>query len=971
MITSFQCIYKDENSLKKFIKENDLDLFPSLLVQAFTGHSSIDFITSLQKEVAASLPRATLIGCSSNGQIFEGRVLSEVILTFTAFEKTELNSFLVDGGHQGKMDGEQLYDELIRYDTKAVILLVSHLKMDIPGILQGVSPRNDEFKIVGGVCADDPANRPSIVFTGDEISQSGLAAVSLNHSDLHVHSYALEHWQEVGPSFEITKSEGNVIYKINDKKPLHVLERYLGKSFVKELPDSSIEFPFLYQHGNEKTAVYVINILPQGAIEVSREMDEGDRVNFGFVNVQELLESTAKQLNKLKRSPVETHYVFNCIARKRYIRDFTTQELAKLNEISAVTGFFSYGEFGYDSSNKPKLIAHSMTYLGISEEVREPLQDFKPEFHLAPEANAMMTLTNLINTASSDIRELTQNIEVSEEYYRSLFDNNTDFVYSTDLKGRFTSLNPSFIKTFGYSESELIGRNALNYIMHVDRQRVRRHFYRAMDGREQYYDLPISTKDGRINHFQIKNIPITVNGQCVGIFGIGKDVTQQRQSEKKITQLAYFDGDTDLPNKQKFREIIDEHIQRAKKKKRELAVLFMDIDRFKIINDTLGHRAGDLVIKELAGRLGGALPKGAYLGRFSGDKFTVLLSKNVNEESISSLTDAILKTIKEPFSYNGKDFYMTVSIGVGIFPRDGDKSSEVLRNADAALNHAKSRGGNNTVYFSRDMNEETLRKVEMEAQLRKAIAKNDLYIAYQPIIDVPNETLIGCEALLRWEHEEMGSVSPAEFIPLAEEAGLIQELGKWVLTGACEQLKTWMDTRLGKFYVSVNVSAIQFQHPAFVSDVKEALKVSGLPPEYLCLELTETIMLHDESYSVEVMRELSQLGIKLAIDDFGTGYSSLSYLKHLPIDILKIDRSFVRNMSDHSPDVAIVQSVSMMGRGLNLKVVAEGVETTQQLKLLKGLGCDYAQGFLIEKPMPPCKMGEFLMKQDLAAVQGS
>jgi diguanylate cyclase (GGDEF)-like protein/PAS domain S-box-containing protein len=969
LIKTFQYIYKDESSLKQFIQENELTLFPSLLIQAFAGHSSIHFITSLQRELNEHLPQAALIGCNSNSQIYEGRSVSEIVLCFTAFDRTEINAFLIDETDLSCNQRKELYNELIRFDTKALILFASHLKLDIAGLLEEMAPRNDEYKIVGGVCADDPAVLPSYVFTNDRISANGFAAVSLNNSNLHVHTYALEHWQEVGPSFEITKASGNIIYEINHKKPLQLLERYLGVAFVEELPDSSIEFPFLFQQGSEKSAVYVINLLAHGAIEVNRELNVGDRVSFGFVNVQDLLNSTTKQLKKLKRRPVESHFVYNCMARKRYIRDFTNQELSKLNSIASVNGFFSYGEFGYDTKKRPKLLAHTLTYMGISEEAGKPLDDFMTDFQLSPEANAMMSLTNLINTASTDIKELTQNIEVSEEYYRSLFENNTDFVYSTDLNGRFTSLNPSFIRTFGYSEKELIGKNALNYIMPQDRHRVRRHFYRAMDGREQYYDLPIATKNGKINYFQIKNIPITVNGQCVGIFGIGKDVTQQRQSEKKITQLAYYDGDTDLPNKQKFREIMDEHIRRAKKKKRELAVLFMDIDRFKIINDTLGHRAGDLIIKELAQRLSDTLPKGAYLGRFSGDKFTVLLSKKVNEESISAVTEALLKTIRDPFNYKGKEFYMTGSIGAGIFPRDGVKTSEVLRNADAALNYAKSGGGNKTVYFSKDMNEETLRKVEMEAQLRKAIERNELYVAYQPIIAVPNESLIGCEALLRWNHEERGTISPAEFIPLAEETGLIQEVGKWVLIRACRQLKTWLDNKMGDFYVSVNVSACQFQHPAFLSDVKEALGISGLPPEYLCLELTETIMLHDASYSVQVMEELSVLGVRLAIDDFGTGYSSLSYLKHLPLDILKIDRSFVRNMNDHSPDVAIVQSVSMMGRGLNMKVIAEGVETLQQLKLIKQLGCDYAQGFYIEKPMEAGKMDEFILKHNTAALQ--
>jgi diguanylate cyclase (GGDEF)-like protein/PAS domain S-box-containing protein len=968
MVKSFHFIYNDEHSLKQFIIEHGIDQHPSLLIQAFVGDSPVAVIQELQSQLTRLIPRAVLIGCSSNGQVISGKITSEIVLSFTVFEKTKVKALLQEKSGSSKELGKRLYEEMGKAETKAFIIFASHLHLGVQEFLDGVSEGGKEIVIVGGVSSDLPHKRPTYVFTNQRISTEGFVTASLGGEELKIHSHAIEEWREVGPTFNITKARGNVVEGINHMKSIRILEMYLGERFVKELPDSSIEFPFLLQEKNDLVAAYIIKVLPDGSVELNQEIAEGDKMSFGFVSVQDLIDSTTKLMAQLKRHPVESHFVYNCVARRRYIRDVTDQELSYFNRISPVSGFFSYGEFGRNG-NKPKLMAHSLTYLGLTEGVREPIRDMKIDFQLTPEADAMMSLTHLINTAEKDIQELTQNIQISEEYYRSLFDNNTDFVYSTDLNGRFNSLNPSFIKTFGYRKEEILGKSALQFIREEDVGRVRRHFYSAMDGREQYYDLPIASKNGEVNFFQIKNIPITVEGECVGIFGIGRNVTKERQFEKKITQLAYYDSETDLPNKLKFREMVDEHIERAKKKKRELAVLFLDMDRFKMINDTLGHWAGDLIIKELSQRIQSTLPKGAYLGRFSGDTFTVLLTKDVNESTISDITQAILKTIQAPFTYQGKEFYISVSIGVGIFPRDGEESTDLLRNADSALTWAKSKGGNNTVYFSRDLKEENTRKVEMEAHLRRAIEREELFVTFQPIINIPNQSLIGCESLLRWQHPLWGLISPAEFIPLAEETGLIYEIGKWVLVESCLQLKKWLDQQMGEFYISVNVSAQQFQHPTFLCDVKEVLAISGLPAEYLCLELTETIMLHDAAHTIDGMKSLADLGVKLAIDDFGTGYSSLSYLKHLPLHILKIDRSFVQNMSDHTPDVAIVQSISTMGKGLNMKVVAEGVETVEQLELLKQLGCDSAQGFLIERPMALDKMNTYLKGMNLVTSQ--
>jgi diguanylate cyclase (GGDEF)-like protein/PAS domain S-box-containing protein len=960
-------VYTSETQLKEFIHSNELHLYPSILLQAYVGSYSIEAIMDFQAIIHRLLPHVSLLGCNSNGQVFNGDLVSEPVLTFTVFETTEITTGFIElpKPQESQKRGIEFYRKLAKYDTKAIILLASHLNLQIPEFLASLHKESDGVKVAGALAADLPENKPAYVFTNHAVSQNGVAAVSLNNENLHVHSFIVEQWQEVGQPFTITKAKGKIIYKINEKKPVQLFEEYLGANFVEELPNSGAEFPFLLNQKDEKVAVYVIKLIKGGAIEVSHAVEEGQELTFAFANIEGIMHKVLTELKFLEKNPLDAHFVYNCIARKKYISDITQQEMRMFNEISPISGLFSHGEIGQKENSIPKVFAHSLSYLGLSETTKKPLTDKKFEFQLKSEVKTKMNLANLINASARDIKALTESSQVSEEYYRSLFDNNTDFVYSTDLNGKFNSINPSFTKTFGYSTEEVLGKSAINFVSNEDRAKVQRHFLRALKGKTQYYDLRIPSKLGELNYFQIKNVPITVNDQCVGLFGIGRNITKEYKSEQKITQLAYYDSETGLPNKTKFKEIAEEMINRAKKKNRVLAVMFLDMDRFKVINDTLGHTAGDNIIKKMAERLSKSLPKGAYLGRFSGDKFTILLTKDADLESVSATAKKVLQLIQMPIYYQNQEFFITASIGIAILPQDGNEVTELLRNADAALNRAKLQGGNGIVYFSTKMNEEAIRKVEMESSLRKAIERNELFMTYQPIVTVDNQKPIGCEALIRWRHPEWGIVPPVDFIPLAEETGLIYEIGKWVLVQSCIQLKKWLDNNSEPFYISVNVSAIQFQNKLFLHDVKKALSISGIPPECLCLELTETVMLHHSQHMLKMMNSLADLGIKIAIDDFGTGYSSLSYLKNLPVHILKIDRSFVQNMNDHTPDIAIVQSVSTMGRGLNMKVLAEGVETKHQLELLHQLGCDYAQGYLIEKPMQQEDMTKWLQRLNL------
>lgn len=551
----------------------------------------------------------------------------------------------------------------------------------------------------------------------------------------------------------------------------------------------------------------------------------------------------------------------------------------------------------------------------------------------------------------ANMEEIRQKMKLSEQYYRSLFEHNPDIVYSTDLEGNFTSVNPAFERVFGYKADEILHTNSLDYIKKEDIARVRRYFYRALKGKVQQYNLEIPSKSGEVYLFQIKNVPIIVDGKKVGIYGIGRDITEQKRAEEHIKYIAYHDSDTGLPNRLQFTNIVKNAIDKAKETGSTLAVLFIDMDRFKMVNDTIGHYGGDEILKQMAERIKNILPSGAHLGRFGEDKFSLLLTKQTDVQTVVEWVKKLLQHIASPIVYEEKEFFLTASVGVSFYPTDGVDAQSLLKNADTAVNRAKQKGGNSVKLYATKMNEQVMYRVELERYLRKALEKSECFLVYQPLLDLMTGKIIGSEALLRWKHPKIGLVSPLDFIPIAEEIGFIHDLGRWVLTEACMQTKKWHDLGFDSLMISVNVSATQFQHPTFFEDVQQALKQSQLPAHCLHLELTESSMLRNMYYSIQVMKQLQQLGVHVSIDDFGTGYSSLSYLKDLPINTLKIDRSFIYQLHKDRSDIAIVKSIITMGHGLCLKVVAEGVETDEQMKLLKRLKCHYAQGYAIFKPL--------------------
>ncbi len=432
------------------------------------------------------------------------------------------------------------------------------------------------------------------------------------------------------------------------------------------------------------------------------------------------------------------------------------------------------------------------------------------------------------------------------------------------------------------------------------------------------------------------------------------------KKNQRISHLSTMDTLTGLPNRYLYNDRINEELKRAKRHDRKLAVMFIDLDRFKIINDSLGHHIGDLLLRYVAKRIKSCLREVDTVARPGGDEFTILLDEVREIEDAAAVARKILSALSEPFKFKGHELMLTASIGISIFPSDGVDLSTLLRSADTAMYRAKELGRNNFQFYHPAMSIKALEYMAFESRLRKALEHDEFVLHYQPQIDLGTGKITGMEALVRWESPEIGFIMPSDFIPLAEETGLILPIGEWVLQAACLQNKAWQEAGLQQIQIAVNISQRQLQNPCFMDSIDTALEMSGLAPEFLDLELTESAVMQETELSLMTLQQIKQKGICLSIDDFGTGYSSLSVLKRFTIDRLKIDRSFVSDISDNPDATAIVEAIIGMAYSLNLNVIAEGVGTRAQSDFLQENGCDHIQGFWISKPLPADEAGRFL-----------
>ncbi|MCT4621141.1 MAG: EAL domain-containing protein [Marinisporobacter sp.] len=554
-------------------------------------------------------------------------------------------------------------------------------------------------------------------------------------------------------------------------------------------------------------------------------------------------------------------------------------------------------------------------------------------------------------------RHTEMNLNQSEAFAHSIINHAIEGIVTIDINGIIEYINPAAEKIFGYMASEIVGENIDTIIPKL--------YYKEDEELDEKYQFIDKNREivGKRKDESTLPIDLTISKFYAGkkcFFTIMlRDITERKQYEERIRYQAFYDSLTGLPNRLLLKERMGLEIAHAKQTSQKLALMYLDLDRFKLINDTLGHDIGDKLLKEIAERLKACVRQDDTVARIGGDEFVTLLPGINRGENVGKIANKILEAIREPVIIEEHEMYLTISIGVTIFPDDGENDENLLTNADVAMYRAKEKGKNNFQLYTPELNDKALERLAMENSLRRALEYKEFVVYYQPKVDAKNEEVIGMEALIRWQHPNWGLVPPYKFIPIAEETGLIVPIGEWVLHTACAQNKALQNAGFPPLTVAVNLSARQFELQDLTKMVSKILEETGLDPQYLELEITESIAMQNIEHTLKMINELKEMGVKFAIDDFGTGYSSLSQLNSFSINKLKIDRSFVSKIGGKDGNSIIASTVLALGKSLELGVVAEGVETKEQVEFFKENECDEMQGYYFGRPMSNEKFEKF------------
>jgi len=595
--------------------------------------------------------------------------------------------------------------------------------------------------------------------------------------------------------------------------------------------------------------------------------------------------------------------------------------------------------------------------------------------------NLLNSVDNAINNRQLEYDNIAmqEKLKESEKLHRYIVNKSPDIVYMLDAEGRFTFVNQRIESLLGYKKSEIIGKHYIDFVHEEDHDIARNKFNERRIGTRSntIIELRLKCKNNEsARHFETRSVPIEINAlgiynkekpdhnQFVGTYGVARDITERIEAEEIIRFQAYHDMLTRLPNRTLLQDRLNQAIIHTKRNQTKLAIMFLDLDRFKVVNDTLGHIIGDQLLQAVSNRLKGCLREEDTLARIGGDEFTLLLPEIHDKNDSEKIAHKIIDNFKRPFNISGHELFISTSIGIAHYPDNGSTMETLIKHADIAMYHVKDNGKDNYQFYNDDMLEAYSRHLSLENDLRRALQNKEFKLYYQPQINIETNEISAMEALIRWEHPEKGTIPPTEFISLAEETRLIQPIGDWILETACKELKKWRDIGLVDVRIAVNLSAYQFEQDDIINKIIENLKKNNIPGNMLEIEITENVLMKDIENTINKLKKLSNYGVKIAIDDFGTGYSSLNYLKKLPIDTLKIDRSFINDMHNSKEDSSIIKAIIAMAKGMNLNIISEGVETEEQLQQLIEWRCKNMQGFLFSRPITNFDAVKMLMSPE-------
>ena len=961
---TFNTYFKDKATLEEFLFKNKISDNSKLLIQVFIGINSLEKIKSVLTIIKEILPSAKIVGASTDGEIMDAKVsTNKTVLSFTQFENTTLKTHIEKRTSNEQSIGAKLAINLIEKDTKAIITFTDGLHTNGENYLHSIDLINKDIIVAGGMAGDNSKFEETFVFCENGITNNGAVGVALNNPSLHIHTDYNFNWKPIGRYLTITKAKGNQVFTIDNKTAYETYAYYLGEEMVKNLPAIGVEFPLILERDSILIARAVLAKEDDGSLILTGNLQEGDKVQIGFGNAEMILKDSCKSVQNMQNKPVESIFVYSCMARRRFMPKSIYAELLPLQNIANTSGFFTYGEFFHKT--KKELLNQTMTILALSES--NTPADIKSCRLIARNENedTIHALSHIINITTNELIQTNQRLTLAIE-------GSQDGLWEWDIKAHLLYLSPRFKEILGFNECELnnnifclkkkLDKNLLKEVLHDIKKSIKK----KIENFNKIYKINFDEYQSKWIQIKAK-IFFDSTHEPLKMAGFVTDITELKKAQEKIMEQkialhhqAYHDTLTNLPNRALFLDRLNQAIRKAKRKFTKIAVLFIDLDNFKKINDSMGHKAGDEVLKQVAKILRESIRDSDTLARLGGDEFTILIDDFNHIRTISNITQKLLKMATKPLIVDDQKIYVTYSIGISLYPDDGFSADTLLKNADTAMYKAKDEGKNRYQFYKQELTEKAFEKLFMETSLRTAIQNNELEVYYQPQIDTLSEKLQGMEALVRWNHPTLGLIPPDKFIPFASESDLIIALDEWVMKQAMKDFTDWLKEGFSPGYVSLNLTMKQLEHSSFINFLKSTLKETGCPAKCIELEIVESQIMKQADKSIKILKEIRELGINLSIDDFGTGYSSLAYLKKLPIKKIKIDKSFVKNIPNDNEDMAIIKATISIAKNLNLITVAEGVETKEQRDCMLKYGCDKIQGYYYSKPIAAKQMKKIL-----------
>lgn len=747
------------------------------------------------------------------------------------------------------------------------------------------------------------------------------------------------------------KQLGKISYSLSDKN--------INK-IVKQVNHNSREINFKTTINNQKV---IVNILPFSSVLFEEFQSRGLAI---IIIDLSIMHQEVYQIFLTSSLPMMTGTIMILILIGFLMKKNIIKPLEKLNQAVIESQKI-------DIFSTPKYLPNQEIYflattfkqifqrrIKIELELKESEKREKKKSQELEKTIQELQITQVQLIETERIAQLNQELLESQSRYQAVVKQTSEGLVLIDANSKqIMEANEAFCHLLNYTQSEIVKLTI--YDLSSLNSTETNHLFETLLGKKDnlFLEYILTKKDGSLIETEVNVSLITYRQKNIFCLSV-RDITERKLTENLLHYQAFYDSLTNIPNRAFLNTKINEILEQSKENSLLFAVIFMDLDRFKVINDTLGHNIGDQLLQSCAQRIKNCLEKEDLIARWGGDEFIIIIPNFDNLEKVTQIANQILAIVKTPFQIENHQFYISSSMGIALYPQDGTNQDTLIKNADIALYQAKDKGRNNYQFYRPKMNEEASELLLLEGYLHKALANNELLLYYQPQINLNTGKIYGLEALIRWKHPELGLISPAKFIPLAEETGLILSIGEWVLKTACAQNKAWQKAGLPPVKISVNISPLQFQQTNLLEIINNILVETELESHWLELEITESSLMHNIDFAISLLGNIVKIGVNISMDDFGTGYSSLSYLKKFPFNTIKIDQSFVRDLKENSPDLGIIEAVVALGRNFNLNVIAEGVEKEYQLNILKKIGCHLIQGYLFSKPLPLEEATKFL-----------